>query len=83
MAAGLPIVASDIDAHKNLLAETEGAYLIATGKDLEQALGKLAEQDAHRKAVQAVRSFIREEQGTWDDCARRYLNLYKELLHAV
>lgn len=80
MAAALPIVASEIDAHRNLLQSTEGGFLVNNAETFSKVITHLAEENVHKQKCRAARDFVREKHGTWDDCARRYVKIYKTLL---
>lgn len=80
MAAGLPVVASDIEAHRNLLQDTEGGILVNDRSTFSHAIDKLIDETRHKRSCEEARNFIMQEHGTWDDCATRYANLYKILM---
>ena len=58
MAAGAPIVASDLDAFRQVLRGGEAGELFATGDpaDLAQAAGRLLDDPARRAALSAAAS---------------------------
>jgi hypothetical protein len=74
MAAGLPIVASDIEGHVSLL---EGlAPLCASPDQFRSAIESLEDAANNERAGQALRRWAKENVGTWDDCAQRYCDVY-------
>lgn len=78
MAAGLPIIASDMEAHRELV-EPHGAGLICRAAgDLGAALEAM-ESAAGVAAGENARATAARLYGTWDDCARRYAELYRQL----
>jgi glycosyltransferase involved in cell wall biosynthesis len=80
MAAGLPILATDIPAHRDMLEHRQTGWLAATRGDLVEGLIWL-EDPLHNNAMgQAARQHIRDTVGTWDDCAGRYAAAYRDLL---
>jgi hypothetical protein len=79
MAAGLPIVASDLPAHRDLIRHGETGCLVGTREDLGPALATLEEPDVNRRIGLAGRRWIKQEIGDWDDCAARYAALYQML----
>ena len=82
MAAGLPIVASDLPAHRNLLEHRNTGWLCNTADDFAQGLQWL-EQLANNEVVgDASRQWVKDNIGTWDDCATRYVSAYERLLEA-
>ena len=80
MAAGLPVIASNIAAHASFLRHGETAWLCNDADGLGQGL-ELLEIESRSIAVgQAARDWVHEAIGTWDDCAQRYYRIYRELL---
>ena len=77
MAAGLPIIASDIDAHRDLLAATQAGRLVSNAEDTERALLQLEQSDANAACSQVAKAAAQTAFGTWADCAGRYLELYR------
>lgn len=80
MAAGLPVIASDLPAHRDLLRHGETGWLVASAAELAHALDHLAEP-AHRQQLGlAARAWIGQEIGDWSACAGRYLRAYRHVL---
>ncbi|OQW95005.1 MAG: group 1 glycosyl transferase [Beggiatoa sp. IS2] len=81
MAAGLPIIASRLPAHENLLVHQQTGWLTDTPEDFAQAIRWLADP-AHNAAAIGVqaRAWVQAHIGTWADCAQRYVTAYHELL---
>lgn len=82
MAAGIPVIASRIPAHENLIRHGETGWLVSSQEELAKAL-TLAESPVAESVGQAARDFIKTKIGTWDDCAHRYLVAYRDLLSEV
>lgn len=80
MAAGLPIIASDIPAHRDLLESSYGTRIVDSEKMFFQAVTEMIQQHVHEKSGREVQNFIKENHGTWDDCAARYEKLYTLLV---
>jgi glycosyltransferase involved in cell wall biosynthesis len=80
MAAGLPIVASDMPAHSGFLQHGHTGWLCEPSADLAPAFEALEEQDRNLEMGAAARSWVAREVGTWDDCADRFANSYRTLL---
>ena len=80
MAAGLPIIASDLPAHRDIVEHGVTGWLVKNADDLEAALGALRVGDANRRAGEAARRWVMEHVGTWRDCVVRYVAAYRELL---
>jgi hypothetical protein len=80
MAAGMPVLASDLPAHRDMVQHRVTGWLAASREDLCQGLDWL-EDPAHNQATgQAARDWIKDTIGTWDGCAGRYVAAYQNLL---
>lgn len=80
MAAGLPVLASDLPAHRDMLQHQKTGWLAASRDDLAQGLYWL-EQPLHNQATGlAARQWVKASIGTWDDCASHYASAYRSLL---
>ena len=80
MAAGLPVIASTIPAHKDLVRDGETGWLVTSPDELVDALSR-AEQGSMRTDVGAnARKWIHENIGTWDDCAARCISAYRDIV---
>ncbi len=80
MAAGLPVIASRIPAHADLLGPTGGGLLVDSADDFRSAVRTVAEPTTRDSLGDAAREAIKSTYGTWDDCAKRYHALYRSLL---
>jgi glycosyltransferase involved in cell wall biosynthesis len=80
MAAGLPVLASDLAAHRNMVQHQETGWLAANRNELVQGLCWLEDPVNNQQVGQAARHWIQNTVGTWDDCAERYASAYKSLL---
>ena len=76
MAAGLPIVASHLPAHENLLQDGNTGFLVADESRFAHAIATLEIAEVNAKIGNAARAHARTEFGTWDDCAQRYATIY-------
>lgn len=79
MAAGLPIIASDMAAHASIIENGKTGRLCATSDDFGAALAELEDVAVNRRIGEAARERVAREMGTWDDCAARYAAIYQEL----
>lgn len=79
MAAGLPIVASDLAAHRDFLQQGHNGLLVDSAEALACALARLEMPLANVAMGLAAQHWARETVGTWDDCAQRYRSLYAQL----
>lgn len=77
MAAGLPVVASALPAHRDLLCSGETGVLVQSREEFATALRDLESPDANRRLGAAAREWIKKTVGTWDDSAARYHAAYQ------
>lgn len=80
MASGLPILASRLPAHTGLIDHARTGWLVGDRDELIAGLRWLSDPLQNRKAGSAARDRVRNEIGTWDDCAHRYVQIYHSLL---
>jgi len=80
MAAGLPVIASDLPAHRDIVQHRETGCLVATRDELCQGLDWLEDSEHNSQTGQAARKWIKGSIGNWDDCASRYATAYRSLL---
>ncbi|HDK02428.1 MAG TPA: glycosyltransferase [Rhizobiales bacterium] len=79
MAAGLPIIASRLPAHTDLLAHERTGLLCSTPETFSDAVHRLEYLGKNRDIGAAARNWVRDNIGTWDDCAGRYVHLYRKI----
>jgi len=80
MAAGLPVLASDLPAHRDIVQHRQTGWLVASRDDLRQGLDWLEEPKSNRITGEAASQWVKCSIGTWDDCAKRYTAAYQSLL---
>ena len=80
MAAGLPVIASDLPAHRDLIAHRETGWLATSRASLQEALCFLDDRHHNREVGESARTWIASHVGTWDHCAERYRLRYHSLL---
>jgi glycosyltransferase involved in cell wall biosynthesis len=80
MAAGLPIIASRLPAHDDLIRHRETGWLCGEAPDVGDALAALEDPVANLDSGLRAREWVTEHVGTWDDCAARYAMLYRDLI---
>ncbi len=84
MAQGLPAVVSDIPGPRELVLNGESGFLFSAGNAdaLADRLEALIQDEALRRAMgRRARASIESEGLTSDECARRHLALYEEILN--
>ena len=79
MAAGLPILATDLPAHRDLLADGRTGCLVRTRDELAKMLDLLDDPQQNLRIGKAAQNWVRETVGTWDDCAERFVAAYLDL----
>lgn len=80
MAAGLPIIASRMPAHATIVTDGITGILCDAPDDYRAALERLEGVGVNRRFGAAARCWALAEIGTWDDCAGRYIRIYRRLL---
>lgn len=80
MAAGLPVLASDLPAHRDMIQHRQTGWLATSPTDLAQAITWLEDPLNNLATSQAARQWVKDTVGGWDDCASRYAAAYQTLL---
>lgn len=79
MAAGLPILASRLPAHENIVFNGKTGWICDTAQDFASNLCQLESTEQNILYGQAARLWSHEAIGTWDDCAARYNAIYRRI----
>ena len=80
MAVGLPVVASDIPAHRWLLSEGRTGFLVRSAGEMGETIERLlTDRDLCARLGVASREFVREHL-SMDGVRDRYLALYRTIL---
>ena len=82
MAAGLPIIASPLAAHLDIVKHGDTGLIVRSQDELRDAVGRLSLADENTRMGLTARSWVRTQLGTWEDCGQRYINAYKFLMEA-
>jgi hypothetical protein len=80
MAAGLPILASRLPAHEDIVEHAATGWLCDDPSGMADGLAAIEDLALNTAMGERSRSWARERIGTWADCAGRYASLYGELL---
>ncbi|HKU17792.1 MAG TPA: glycosyltransferase family 4 protein [Candidatus Saccharimonadales bacterium] len=83
MAAGLPIIASDMPAHATIVESGHTGQLCDSIESYLQAVTRLEDDELNHRLGKMTRLKAATEFGTWDDCAQRYIRIYRTLLKAT
>jgi glycosyltransferase involved in cell wall biosynthesis len=79
MAAGLPILASRLPAHENIVFDEKTGWICDSQKQFSDRLDQLESTENNIRYGQNARAWVAREIGTWDDCAARYNSAYREI----
>lgn len=79
MAASLPILASRLPAHENIVFNSKTGWICDTANDFASSLNQLESNEQNILYGQAARRWAHEAIGTWDDCAARYNMIYRKI----
>jgi glycosyltransferase involved in cell wall biosynthesis len=82
MAAGLPVVASDIPAHLDVIRHQKTGWIVPSALELKEAITLLSKVEANKAIGDEARRWVEKNIGTWHDCANRYIQAYTDLLEA-
>jgi glycosyltransferase involved in cell wall biosynthesis len=80
MAAGLPIIASNLPAHSDFITHQKTGCLVDSINSFGEAIDWLSIPENNNKIAEKAHEWVKEEVGTWEDCAKRYVKIYKMLL---
>ncbi|HET9034255.1 MAG TPA: glycosyltransferase family 4 protein [Dokdonella sp.] len=80
MASSLPIIASRMPAHAEIVFDGETGLLCDDTDSYVKALLVLEDKLINQRMGEAARRWATREIGTWDDCANRYVQIYQRLL---
>lgn len=80
MAAGLPVLASNMKAHSNIIVDGETGKLCDSVEKYGAALRALEDQRTNLRMGATAKRWVMGEIGTWNDCAERYMQVYRRLL---
>ena len=80
MAAGLPIIASRLPAHATIVCDGKTGALCDSPQIYDDVLHALEDAATNQRFGSAARRWANEQIGTWDDCANRYIRIYRRLL---
>ncbi len=83
MAAGVPVVASDIDGVREMIVHGERGLLFPVGDERQLAVclrRLMDEPDLARRLAANARQWVDDQGLTWENAARRYAELYLGIL---
>lgn len=80
MASGLPIIASSIAAHSDLVDPHAHGALIESESDFITAIERISDRNEQARIGNNCRNFCQHRFGTWNDCSDRFIKLYERLI---
>ena len=80
MAAGVPVLASPLPAHTDVIAHRKTGWLAPSADFFHEGIRWLSERQANEDIARQARAFVKEQMGTWEDCAGRYRSAYQKLV---
>lgn len=80
MAAGLPVIASGLHAHRDFIRDGETGYIVSSAEELGNALQRLSIGEHGDAIGENAKHWALDSIGSWDDCAARYVSAYDHLL---
>ncbi len=83
MAAGLPVLASRLPAHVDVIRHGETGWLAGTEDEFAQGYQRLCDPGLNQATGTNARRWVRDSIGTWADCAARYVDLYRSILRTA
>jgi glycosyltransferase involved in cell wall biosynthesis len=80
MASGLPVIASDIPAHLDVIRHQNTGWIATSAIEFQEAITSLSNVEMNNTIGNEARRWAEENIGTWHDCAKRYIHAYHDLL---
>ena len=80
MASGLPVIASGLPAHRDIIEHTKTGWIAESQVAFGRGLTCLEKASNNLQIGSAAREWVMREIGSWNDCASRYVSLYAKLL---
>lgn len=82
MASGLPVIASDLPAHRDLIEHGLTGWIVNSRDALQTALSQAELAERNIAAGLAARTHVQTNIGTWQNCAQRFVQAYRDLARA-
>ena len=76
LAAGMPVIASNIPAHQEIITQGRHGFLVNSAIEFREAVAQVSDSSKHRELSENCRNTSRRDYGTWRDCMARYKKLY-------
>jgi glycosyltransferase involved in cell wall biosynthesis len=79
MAAGIPVIASGISAHKDLITHNETGLIVDSEQAFKSAIELVKNENSRTALSDKAKQLVKNEMGTWEDCAKRYFDIYRSI----
>lgn len=79
MAAGVPVIVSDLPAHRDIVSHGTTGWIATDRASFGEGLRQLEDSAVNGRIEAAAREWARAVVGTWADCAGRYVRAYSAL----
>jgi glycosyltransferase involved in cell wall biosynthesis len=76
LAAGMPVISSNIPAHQEIITQGKHGFLVNSAIEFREAVAQVSDSSKHRVLSENCRDTSRRDYGTWSDCMARYEKLY-------
>lgn len=83
MAAGLPVIASDLPAHRDVIQHKKTGWLVSSAEGFKNGISYLSNRENNMRIGDSARDWVTTNIGTWSDCAARYVTAYQDLMGNV
>lgn len=80
MAAGLPVLASQLPAHTDMVQHRQTGWIAETPQSVAEGLAWLELPTNNHRTGRAASEFVRSNVGTWADSVERYSRAYRDLI---
>lgn len=80
MASGLPTIASNLKAHRDVIQNAKTGRLVANQEELVSAIVELSKESDNSRLGLTAREWVSDAIGTWNKSASRYVSAYQDLV---
>lgn len=79
MAAGLPIIASALPAHNEIITHKETGWVVDSEESFADGVHWMCDAENNNLVSTNAKNSVLNNIGTWNDCAQRYMTAYNWL----
>jgi glycosyltransferase involved in cell wall biosynthesis len=80
MASGVPVIASDMPAHRDVILHRKTGWLVSNVDDFHKAFVASSDTNTNLTTGNSARTWVKQNIGTWDDCAARFIKAYQDVM---